>query len=348
MTGLAQHESNDESLAPAVIAVGFARAYDAARRFYGATAPNPPVGCVALDKKGAIIGVGAHEKAGTPHAEVMAIADAEQRGRIDDVHTLIVTLEPCNHCGRTPPCSLKILQTRAQTIWIGRRDANPHVDGGGAERLKAEGRNVRWLDELAHPDRALLRRRMAALVAPFEKMQQTGTPFVVVKQALDENGSMIPPEGQKTFTSATSLRLAHVLRKRSDAIVTGSGTVLADDPSFTVRHLDDFEDKKRTLVIVDRRGRVPQRDLDKARARGFDVWVRTDFHKALKELAEAGHLQVLIEAGPGLLETVRARRSFDLWVRIQKDAAAENADRVIVSSPEGPVPNYEELPCFQE
>lgn len=348
MSVLAQHTKDDAGLLPQSIARGFARAYAAARQFYGSTAPNPPVGCVLLDAKGEIIGVGAHQKAGGPHAEVAAIAAAQAHGRGGDIHTLIVTLEPCNHHGRTPPCSLEILSTPARHIWIGQADGNPKVEGGGAARLAAEGRHVHWLDELAHPDQPKLRAQIAALIAPFNKAQEAFRPYVVVKQALDPHGAMLPPKGQKTFTSPSSLRLAHLLRKRSDAILTGSGTVLADDPSFTVRHMEDFAGKTRTLIVLDRRGRVPQSYLEAARARGFDVWVRRDLEAALKELVETGHLQVLLEAGPSLTEAVKDAQLWDLWVRIDKAGEPGANDRISVNSPQGPLPGYKELPCFQE
>ena len=113
-----------------------------------ATAPNPPVGCLLLDSNGDVIATGVHRKAGTAHAEAMAIAVARAAGRIGDIDTVVVTLEPCNHHGRTPPCVEAILGTPARHIFIGVADPNPAVTGGGAARLKAAGRTVTFLSEI--------------------------------------------------------------------------------------------------------------------------------------------------------------------------------------------------------
>lgn len=328
------------------VARGFDHAYAIARQFYGATTPNPPVGCVVLDADGHVIGAGAHERAGRAHAEVNAIEAARAAGRFGDIHTLIVTLEPCNHFGRTPPCSLAILETPARDIWIGQRDSNPHVAGSGAQRLAAAGRNVRFLDGLNHPEAGRLLEQTSALVAPFEKLHTTGLPFIVVKQAFDRHHSMIPPRGAKTFTSPASLKLAHLVRKRSDAIITGSGTVLADQPAFTVRHVPDFAGKQRTLVILDRRGRVDADYATRAEAAGFDVWRRTDLDDALAELGQTGHAQVLVEAGPVLSSAVLAGAKWDLHLRV--DHAPPAPDRVTVARRSGGPINHQEWPCFQE
>ena len=108
---------------------------------------------------------------------------------------------------------------------------------------------------------------------------------------------MIPPPGRKTFTSEAALRYAHVLRKRADAILTGSGTVLADDPHFTVRRVPDHADRIRQLAILDRRGRISADRISAAASRKFDVFVAHDLPLALDRLGEAGALEVLVEAG---------------------------------------------------
>jgi diaminohydroxyphosphoribosylaminopyrimidine deaminase / 5-amino-6-(5-phosphoribosylamino)uracil reductase len=110
----------------------FGHALQAAVEFEGATAPNPPVGCVILDADGNELAVAAHRAAGQPHAEALAIQKCREAGLAERIHTLIVTLEPCNHQGRTPPCTSAILATPARQIWIGAQDPNPHVEGGGA------------------------------------------------------------------------------------------------------------------------------------------------------------------------------------------------------------------------
>lgn len=310
----------DTGPSPEAIVRGFERALTAARQFEGATAPNPAVGCVLLDREGDVIAVGAHEKAGLPHAEAAAIASAEAKNRLDDIHTVIVTLEPCNHTGRTGPCSEAILRTPTQAVWIGAMDPNPEVAGGGAARLAAAGLDVRMIADLDVPQAAELANDAARLIAPFAKHQLTGLPFITVKQALNRDGSMVPPKGQKTFTSNSSLDLAHQLRRRAGAILTGSGTILADNPGFTVRRVPDFEHVQRKLVILDRRGRVSADYIDAAERRGFEVTIAGSLTDALQQLGADGVLEVLVEAGPQITEAILEAELWDEHVLIEQGA----------------------------
>jgi diaminohydroxyphosphoribosylaminopyrimidine deaminase/5-amino-6-(5-phosphoribosylamino)uracil reductase len=311
-----------------IIAAAFDAGLDAARSFVGATAPNPPVGCVLLDAAGMVLACEAHARAGSPHAEAQAIARCREAGTDGRIDTLVVTLEPCNHHGRTPPCTEAILATPARTVWFGEIDPNPRVAGGGGGRLAAAGLEVRPLAGLASPHALRLQRGCRELIAPYAKHARTGLPWVTVKQALDATGGMIPPPGAKTFTSPASLDLAHQLRRRADAILTGSGTILADAPAFTVRRVADHPAKRRWLVILDRRGRVPEAYITAARERGFEVRVETDLRNALAKLGSDGALEVLIEAGPQLLAAVLAQDLWDEQVIITKSAAADVPDSV--------------------
>jgi diaminohydroxyphosphoribosylaminopyrimidine deaminase/5-amino-6-(5-phosphoribosylamino)uracil reductase len=281
----------------------FARALAEAERFAGATSPNPPVGAAAIDREGYLLSVQAHEKAGTAHAEAKVLDDCARRGLTGRIDALVVTLEPCNHHGRTPPCTEAILAADIRRVVFGARDPNPRVAGGGAERLRAAGVDVAEVAEEA------LSRRCGELIAPFAHWARTGLPWVTVKRALDARGSMIPPAGAKTFASPESLRFAHELRRRADAIITGSGTVLADQPEFTVRRVPDHPGKRRWLAVLDRRGRVA-RDcpewFEAARGRGFDVLAAADLAQTLRELGAQGVVEALVEAGPGLSEAVLA------------------------------------------
>ena len=268
-----------------------------ARRFEGRTDPNPPVGAAAVAADGRVLGVAAHERAGTAHAEVALIERCRKDGTLAEVDSLYVTLEPCNHTGRTPPCTDAIIASGIKKVFIGCGDPNPKVAGGGASALRSHGISV----ELLQGD---TRAACEKLIQPFAHWSRTGLPFVVVKTALDPSGSMIPPAGAKTFTSQESLRFAHELRKRSGAILTGSGTVLADRPEFTVRHVPDHPAVRRWLVIMDRRGRVPNNYILEAESRGFQVRVEQDLESAVKFLGRKGVLQVLVEAGPTLSKAV--------------------------------------------
>jgi diaminohydroxyphosphoribosylaminopyrimidine deaminase / 5-amino-6-(5-phosphoribosylamino)uracil reductase len=293
----------------------------AARVWEGATAPNPPVGCALLDRAGNVIAVEAHHGAGQLHAEALAIQQARDAGKADLIHTVVVTLEPCKHHGRTPPCTEAILATPAEHVVIGVADPNPKVAGGGAEHLRQAG----LLVDVLKGDTQQVER----LIAPFKKRVMRGLPFVTVKQAINRDGNMLPPHGQKTFTSQGSLMVAHALRRRADAIFTGSGTVLADDPQFTVRLLPDHAGKRRKLVLFDRRKRIPETYVRDATARGFDVSFASDFETALKQTVEAGALEVLLEAGPILTDHVLATPFWDEHVKITQTS---DEDRIEIMS----------------
>ncbi len=299
-----------------------ARAMDvalaAARQWEGVTAPNPPVGCALLDRAGNVIAAAGHQGAGQLHAEASAIQTAHAAGKADLIHTIVVTLEPCNHHGRTGPCTEAILSTPAEHVVFGVADPNLKVTGGGATRLRAAGLIV---DILPGDGRQVER-----LIAPFKKRVTLGLPFVTVKQAINRDGNMLPPPGQKTFTSQGSLMIAHALRRRANAIFTGSGTVLADDPHFTVRLLPDHAGKRRKLVLFDRRKRVPQSYVDAATQRGFDVSFADDFETALRAAASDGALEVLVEAGPSLTAHVLASPFWDEHVKITQTDAEDRVD----------------------
>lgn len=301
------------------VATAFAQALELASARIGATAPNPPVGCVLLDADGVVLAAAAHQAAGQPHAEALAIAESRASGTVVRIHTIVVTLEPCTHAGRTPPCTEAVLTTPARQIWIGALDPNPKA-AGGAQMLASAGLSVHTIAELDAPAAESLSADAERLIAPFAKRARTGVPWITVKQALDRKGSMVPPPGQTTFTSEASLTLAHRLRREADAMLTGSGTVLADDPAFTVRRVPDFPDRRRQLVIMDRRGRVPARYIEAARARGLDVHIATDLPQVLEMLGDSGCLQILVEAGETLTAAILDRALWDEHVLIRQNA----------------------------
>lgn len=290
-------------------------AIQAAEQFVGATAPNPPVGAAGLDKDGNLLLSAAHQRAGTAHAEARLLSDASERGLIDQIQTLVVTLEPCNHHGRTPPCTEAILKHKnIRRVVIGCLDPNPAVAGGGAERLRQAGVEVVC---------GVLEKECQRLIAPFAKWAKIKRPYVLIKAAFTPDGSMIPPRGEKTFTSDPSLTLAHKMRKQSDAIWTGSGTVLADNPEFTVRRLPDHPGKNRMLVLSDRRRRVQKPWLEKARQNGFEIHFAESLAEGLDYLGKKGVLQVLVEAGPALRDAWLASGLWDESVVIQQGKEKE-------------------------
>lgn len=303
----------------------FVQAIEAARAFEGATAPNPPVGCVLLDGEGRTLAVAGHAGAGRPHAEAQAIADCRARGETDRIHTAIVTLEPCNHTGRTPPCVDALLSTPAREVWIGTPDPNP-VASGGAQRLAMAGLDIGYIADLDDPAARPLADAAARLIAPFAKRVRTGLPWVTVKQALNADGHMRPPAGRTTFTSDAALDYAHRLRRRADAVLTGSGTVLADDPGFDVRRTADIPGKRRHLSILDRRRRVSEGYLAAARDRGFDVARDASPVAALERLGALGAMEVLVEAGPELLASLFEAGLWDEHIVIR--CLADGSERV--------------------
>lgn len=300
-------------------------AIEAAQAYRGATSPNPPVGAAALDPAGQILSVRAHTKAGEPHAEASVLKDLRARGIENQAHTLIVTLEPCNHQGRTPACSQGILATPSiRKVIYASPDPNPRVKGGGAEALRQAGLEVELVDSPEARD----------LIAPFSKWSRTGIPWITVKTAWRlENAQlsgaqsrthgMIPPPGQKTFTSPESLRFAHILRKRADAILTGSGTVLADRPELTVRHIPDHAGKRRFLAVLDRSGRVPADWLEGRKKNGFEPVEGSSVPEILEMLGQKGVLEVLVEAGPSLSGFILEQGLWDEHFRIEAGTHGE-------------------------
>ncbi len=292
-------------------------ALNAAEKFLGATAPNPPVGAIALDKNGKVLLGAAHTKAGEAHAEASVLALAGKLGKLSAIETIVITLEPCNHKGRTPPCTEAILKNKQiRRVVFGAKDPNPQVLGGGAERLRKAGLEV---------IEGVLEKECSFLIRAFSKWSQQKIPYVTLKQALTAEGSMIPPEGKKTFTSEDSLHLAHELRKRSDAIWTGSGTILADKPEFTVRYLPDHPGKKRWLMISDRRKRVSAEWLKSAEKNGLQPIFTSSLEEGLSELGKKGVLEVLVEAGPTLID---AWLKSSLWDEHVVISQGETEDKI--------------------
>jgi diaminohydroxyphosphoribosylaminopyrimidine deaminase / 5-amino-6-(5-phosphoribosylamino)uracil reductase len=222
------------------------RALALAERGWGRVSPNPLVGAVVLGPGGDVVGEGWHEGPGTPHAEVMSLRAAGDRARGG---TLVVTLEPCNHTGRTGPCTAAVLQAGISRVIVATPDVNPDVAGGGGGALRAHGLDV---------EIGCLADEARRLNAAFEQHVTTGRPFVVLKAASTIDGKTAAADGtSRWITSDGSRADAHRLRAWADAIVVGSGTVLQDDPALTVRGADLADARPPIRVVVDGRGRVP-------------------------------------------------------------------------------------------
>ena len=222
------------------------RALELARASVGETSPNPPVGAVVVrDRR--VVGEGRTQPAGQAHAEVVALREA---GELAQGATLYVTLEPCWHYGRTPPCTNAIIAAGVAEVHISMVDPNPRVDGRGLESLRGAGISV-MLGEG--------REEAEELVAPHSVYTTTGMPLVTLKFAMSLDGKIATRTGDsKWITGEESRRYVHTLRARSDAIMTGIGTVLADDPQLTARDSNDAPLPRQPLrVVVDSRGNMP-------------------------------------------------------------------------------------------
>src|SRR5439155_2753863 len=210
-----------------------------AERGRGATHPNPVVGAV-VGRGGEVVGEGWHERAGGPHAEVVALEAAGERARGS---TLYLTMEPCTHHGRTPPCVDRVLAAGVARVVAGSLDPNPKA-GGGAERLRAAGLDVEVVDS----PRA--RRQNEA----WRTWISLGRPFVTYKVAVTLDGRVTVPES-RWVSGEASRRLVHELRARSDAVAVGMGTVRADNPRLDAR---DVAAERQPRRRVFGRGPLPE------------------------------------------------------------------------------------------
>lgn len=218
-------------------------ALDLAEKARGRTSPNPMVGAVIVSD-GEIVGRGYHHKAGTPHAEIHAIADAGEKAK-DAV--IYVSLEPCSHHGRTGPCAQAIIAAGLSRVVMAMMDPNPMVSGRGKDALETHGIDVQT---------GILESEARKLNEAFVKYITTKTPFVIMKTAMSMDGKIATSSGKsKWITSQDSRRIVHQIRDEVDAIMVGMGTVMRDDPSLTTR-LPDGNGRDPVRVILDSRGRI--------------------------------------------------------------------------------------------
>jgi diaminohydroxyphosphoribosylaminopyrimidine deaminase/5-amino-6-(5-phosphoribosylamino)uracil reductase len=212
------------------------RAVALSARGLGATAPNPVVGCVLLDAAGAPAGEGWHQRAGGPHAEIHALLAAGERARGG---TALVTLEPCNHTGRTGPCAQALIEAGVARVVYAVADPNPSASGGAAT-LRAAG---------VHVEGGLLRAEAEAVNTAWLTSVRLGRPHVRWKYAATLDGRIAAADGSSRWISSAESRAdVHRLRAESDAVVVGSGTLRADDPHLAVRGVDGVTQPLRVVV----------------------------------------------------------------------------------------------------
>lgn len=276
----------------------------------GRTSPNPLVGAVVV-RDGKIISIGWHRAAGTPHAEVHALNMA---GELARGATLYVTLEPCSHYGRTPPCVEAIINAGIDRVVAAMSDPNPKVAGRGFDRLRQAGIDV---------EVGVLENEARRLNEVFMKWITTGLPFVMMKTAMSLDGKIATSTGQsKWITSDAARKRVHQWRDEFDAIMVGIGTVLADNPYLTTRL--DRPSRNPIRIIVDSRARTPldanvvidrqsktiiavserasKENIDRLRAEGVEIITagegdHVDLRRLMQELAAREITSVMLEGG---------------------------------------------------
>lgn len=302
-------------------------ALEEAAKGVGRTSPNPAVGAV-LVKAGRIIARGHHKKAGTAHAEVVALEAAGPRAKGADLYT---TLEPCDHWGRTPPCSQALLDAGVRRVVCASADPNPLVNGKGVARLRRAGVEVLT---------GVLREEADALNAPFFKVVRAGLPFVTLKAAVTLDGKLATATGDSRWVTGEAARAwVHRLRDRVDVVMVGANTVRKDDPLLTTR-LPGGEGRDAVRLVVDSHLRLSPRqkvftlkspartivatleDAEGRKARrlteaGVTVWTvrpkadRVDLKALLRRVAKEGMNHVLVEGGAELFGTLLRERLAD-------------------------------------
>jgi diaminohydroxyphosphoribosylaminopyrimidine deaminase / 5-amino-6-(5-phosphoribosylamino)uracil reductase len=252
----------------------FARALELAERGRGKTGDHPLVGAV-VERDGVVVGEGWYEYDGVRHAEAIAL---EQAGEATRGATLYVTLEPCSHHGRTPPCADTVVAAGIRRVVVGARDPNPVVDGRGLERLRAAGLDVELLDDLA------ARRQNES----WRVWKSLSRPFVTYKAAVTLDGRVAVP-GRRWVSGEESRRRVHELRATSDAVAVGMGTVRADAPRLDARGVGAARQPRR---LAFGRGPLPDESELELRSGPLD--------EELRALAAEGVRSLLLEGGPTL------------------------------------------------
>jgi diaminohydroxyphosphoribosylaminopyrimidine deaminase/5-amino-6-(5-phosphoribosylamino)uracil reductase len=281
----------------------FERALELAERGRGKTGDHPLVGAVVV-RDGEVVGEGWYEYEGVRHAEVIAL---EQAGDAARGATLYVTLEPCSHHGRTPPCADAVVAAGLRHVVVGASDPNPVVDGRGIERIRTAGIEVEVLDDLA------ARRQNEA----WRVWKSLDRPFVTYKAAIALDGRVTVP-GRRWVSGEESRRRVHELRAATDAVAVGMGTVRADAPRLDAR---DVEATRQPRLLAFGRGPLPE---------GSDLELRTGpLDDELRALAAEGVQSLLLEGGPTLATSFLAAGLVDKLLLFVAPVLAGDGPRVL-------------------
>lgn len=276
-----------------------------AKKAEGMTSPNPLVGAV-LVKAGRVVGKGYHKKCGLPHAEVNAIRDAGPKAKGCDLY---VTLEPCDHFGKTPPCTGAIIAAGIERVVIGMKDPNPINNGKGIARLKRAGIKV---------ETGVLEEESKSINLPYIKYIKTGLPYVTLKMAQSLDGKIATSTGNsKWITSEDARAYVQRLRGKVDAVMVGANTVLKDDPSLLCKIPGA---KQPARVIAGGMASIPAsakifRNADKSKvivAVGPEG--KVDLKDLLKKLGKMGLINILVEGGGELAASLVKRGLVDKYL----------------------------------
>ena len=292
-------------------------AVNAGAEVRGSTSPNPPVGCAIFDDYGTVIATGGTEPVGGRHAEIVALDTALERVGADALFgaNMAVTLEPCNHTGRTRPCTEAIVEAGIAKVYYANPDPNP-VAAGGAAHLRAHGVEVERVD---FPVDAL---------QPWLTSARLNRPCVTVKYASTLDGFTAAPDGTSQWITAEETRQhVHYDRALRDAIIVGTGTAIADNPSLTARNPDGtlMANQPRRVVVGTRQ--VPAGNLTRL---GFEQYATLE--EALARLHSTGARDVLVEGGAGLIRSVIEADMAD-WIHAYIAPMFFGAGRGVVDSP---------------
>jgi len=238
------------------------RAITLAKRAEGKTSPNPPVGCILVKNK-KIIAEGYHKKAGSSHAEVVAL----RRTSRAKGSTMYVTLEPCDHYGKTPPCTDAIIKSGLKKVVIALKDPNPLNNGKGIRKLKSSGIRIK---------KEICKKEAAELYRPYIKFIREKIPFVSLKIAESLDGKIATSKGQsKWISSPSSRQYVHKLRSKSDAVMVGINTVLKDDPTLIPKMSHSRSTKFTKRIIIDSHLKIPLNSRLVRSARSYPLLVAT-------------------------------------------------------------------------
>ena len=289
------------------------RALELAEGGRGQVSPNPLVGAVIV-RNGETLGEGFHARIGDLHAEVAALADCRERGNDPAGATMYVSLEPCAHQGRQPPCTDAILAAGLARVVIGCDDPSEKASGRGPGILRDGGVDVEFVDGAEAAAARLL-------VQPFRKQARTGLPLVTLKAAISLDGFIATPSGDSQWISGPESRaLVHRWRAESDAVAVGIGTALADDPLLTARDVDDpAAVRQPARAVFDSTARLP---VDSALVRSTDL---APLYVFVEAGADATRIDALREAGAEVIELSGERQ------RRLADALAELGRRGVTS-----------------